>query len=604
MRLLFANVPARQGGRLPGKPEKSRVEKRSSTAVGLLPRRRAISNPESSSVLTTVKEGEEEKEDYYRRLLEPSTEFTESCYGEEEHTSVLLHAMRMQWKHGYTHVPSGFRRVTHGFGEILAGMQPAAAERCVELLLGGDGKRRRRKSGIRRGGSSENASSEEDDEEEELSILDPFCGGGTVPVVAMTNNVTAYGTDVSPLALHVCGHRVWVPENVQKEEEWLRARMSRIEAIIIAQSEEQENEDDSNTQQEEQQQQQQQQQQQRRRDLPGSFASIAVAVEKAILESDEEDGAGSSRGSDSSDRNNNSVDATTRKTALFFCLTEAERRHFVRQKRNKRKKRFGKRRASNGNGDRDDSYYSPLSFYQRCVDEYIFRVKDLHDAVNGKADVCIRKGDARFDDLVPKDKIGTISGILTSPPYPGVYDYVSFARKQRSRFRGVGTTTATSTTTTTTTTTGSGDSSETTKPEEESQLKPPTSYYVDAKVPSSNELDENGNRASWSDDFSSVNEFGAKRELRKDPSTFNDKWTQSQNQWLCNAYRTLKPSGRMLVMIGDGANVDALKSTVACAETAGFTLLASCSLALLRTMESTGTVYNGARKEHLILFEK
>jgi hypothetical protein len=25
---------------------------------------------------------------------------------------------------------------------------------------------------------------------------------------------------------------------------------------------------------------------------------------------------------------------------------------------------------------------------------------------------------------------------------------------------------------------------------------------------------------------------------------------------------------------------------------------------LLRTMETTGTVYNGARKEHLILFEK
>ena len=60
----------------------------------------------------------------------------------------------------------------------------------------------------------------------------------------------------------------------------------------------------------------------------------------------------------------------------------------------------------------------------------------------------------------------------------------------------------------------------------------------------------------------------------------------------------------MLVMIGDGANVDALKSTVVCAEQLGFTLVASCSLALLRTMESTGTVYNGARKEHLILFEK
>ena len=59
-----------------------------------------------------------------------------------------------------------------------------------------------------------------------------------------------------------------------------------------------------------------------------------------------------------------------------------------------------------------------------------------------------------------------------------------------------------------------------------------------------------------------ANEFGAKRELRKDPSAFNDKWTRSQTQWLKNAYKTLKPSGRMLVMIGDGANVNALRSTV------------------------------------------
>ena len=73
--------------------------------------------------------------EYYEHTKIPSTEFTETCHGPEEYTSVLLHAMRMQWKHGFTHVPNGFRRVTHGFGEILAGMQPAAAERCVELLL-------------------------------------------------------------------------------------------------------------------------------------------------------------------------------------------------------------------------------------------------------------------------------------------------------------------------------------------------------------------------------------------------------------------------------------------------------------------------------------
>ena len=96
-------------------------------------------------------------------------------------------------------------------------------------------------------------------------------------------------------------------------------------------------------------------------------------------------------------------------------------------------------------------------------------MKDLHDAVGGTADVVIRKGDARFDDLVPKDKIGTVSGILTSPPVPGVYDYVSFARKQRSRFR-VGSTA------------GNGRAITTTSEETES-LKPPTSYYVDAKSP-------------------------------------------------------------------------------------------------------------------------
>ena len=491
--------------------------------------------------------------EYYEHTKIPSTEFTETCHGPEKYTSILLHAMRMQWKHGFTHVPSGFRRVTHGFGEILAGMQPAAAERCVELLL--------------RRGEAEDDDHDNSKTKNKESVLDPFCGGGTVPIVAMTNGLIAYGTDVSPLALHVCGHRVWVPENVDEEETWLRERMKKIEAIIADEKDADENANPL-----------------------GSFASIAVAVEKAIsVESEDDESNSSSSGNES---NSNSIDSTTRKTALFFCLAEAERRHFVRQKRNKRKKRFGKRRAtSNGSkSDRDDSYYSPLSFYQRCVDEYIFRVKDLHDAVGGTADVVIRKGDARFDDLVPKDKIGTVSGILTSPPYPGVYDYVSFARKQRSRFR-VGSTA------------GNGRAITTTSEETES-LKPPTSYYVDAKVPDSNELDENGNRAPWSDDFSSANEFGAKRELRKDPSAFNDKWTQSQTQWLKNAYKTLKPSGRMLVMIGDGANVDALKSTVVCAEQLGFTLLASCSLALLRTMESTGTVYNGARKEHLILFEK
>lgn len=237
--------------------------------------------------------------EYYEHTKIPSTEFTETCHGPEEYTSVLLHAMRMQWKHGFTHVPNGFRRVTHGFGEILAGMQPAAAERCVELLL--------------RRGEAEDDDHDTSKTENKESVLDPFCGGGTVPVVAMTNGLIAYGTDVSPLALHVCGHRVWVPENVDEEETWLRERMKKIEAIVADEKDADENVNPL-----------------------GSFASIAVAVEKAIsVESEDDESNSSSSGNES---NSNSIDSTTRKTALFFCLAEAERRHFVRQKRNKRKK--------------------------------------------------------------------------------------------------------------------------------------------------------------------------------------------------------------------------------------------------------------------------
>ena len=132
----------------------------SSHRAARLPRRRsrnataraAISNPNATPT------EREEALDYYQRTQIPSSEFTETFHGPERYTSVLLHAMRMQWKHGFTHVPSGFRRVTHGFGEILAGMQPAAAERCVELLL-------------------ENFTSsegEDDNTHNKESILDPF----------------------------------------------------------------------------------------------------------------------------------------------------------------------------------------------------------------------------------------------------------------------------------------------------------------------------------------------------------------------------------------------------------------------------------------------
>jgi DNA modification methylase len=485
-----------------------------------------ITTTTTKSATTVLDTNIEEEAEYCSPLpsyLEKSKEkcsarelWKEEKEGSEVLADELLRVMRIQWRHGFTHVPSGYRKVTHGFGEILAGMQPAAADLAIDLL----------------------------ELEKGMSVLDPFVGGGTVCVCAMTKNLRAFGVDVSPLALHVCAHRVYVAEDVLQFDSFMRGRVLRVRELLLSSNSSSEDSNSSS--------------------LNNSFGSVAKALENAILEVQD-------------------LSSSIQTTALYFCLAEAERRHQIRLKRNKRKKKFGKRRTNNKNEkkeDDDDAYYSPLNFYERCVDEYISRIKDLHDAVDGDSSLAsIKRGDARFDMLVAdEDKMGKIDGILTSPPYPGVYDYVSFARRQRSRLR-VGSTI------------NNNNNSD---------------YYINAKVPE-NVTDEEGNRQLWDENFNSAHEFGSKRELRKDYSGFAESWSIAQTQWLQNVYRTVRPNARIIIMIGDGANINSLESTKLSARESGFEFLASCSLSIVNEIEGADgevRLYNAARKEHLILFQK
>ncbi len=71
------------------------------------------------------------------------------------------------------------QRATHGFHTYPAGLHPDAARRVVALVPG-------------------------------RSVLDPFCGGGTVLVEAMLQGRQAVGRDISPVALRVARGRTAV----------------------------------------------------------------------------------------------------------------------------------------------------------------------------------------------------------------------------------------------------------------------------------------------------------------------------------------------------------------------------------------------------------
>ena len=147
---------------------------------------RAVSESRASS--------ETQGESYLEMASRPSR-FQESSWGDPEAVEVLLQTMRIQWSHGYPDTPRGYDRLTHGFHEYPAGMQAAAADRCLDCLPG-------------------------------TSLLDPFCGSGTSVVVGMTRGYRGFGVDVSPLAAFVAAHRAWRPARGEETLDAMRETLA------------------------------------------------------------------------------------------------------------------------------------------------------------------------------------------------------------------------------------------------------------------------------------------------------------------------------------------------------------------------------------------
>ena len=170
---------------------------------------------------------------------------------------------------------------------------------------------------------------------------------------------------------------------------------------------------------------------------------------------------------------------------------------------------------------------------------------------------------------IPRD-VGPVDGVLTSPPYPGVYSYLDFT--------------------------------------------PPASGLA-AHV-------ESGyahTAATGSGPRTVAREIGSKAEkseLDADPAlgSFTDRWQADTVAWLEAATAVLRPSGRIAILIGDDSGINCLESITAAAATistkhaSSHTLhvigSASLSSQATRPWARQSSRGRGYRREHTILLER
>jgi DNA modification methylase len=214
------------------------------------------------------------------------------------------------------------------------------------------------------------------------TILDPFMGGGTVLVESMLAGRGAHGRDVNPLALEIgwARTRLWRPERI---DEW---RESALSVLSVARE------------------------QRGRTRLPDR----AYRSEKPWYD----------------------PPALMELWTLRDVIAGVEDASFKRLSRMCLSSLIVKasRQASDSvpKLDRNHQYIPKnrvLHWFERRIEEITGQLKSLGAAVPADARDTpnIRSADARTPDPVIA---GQIAAIVTSPPYPGVYDYVEHQRRR------------------------------------------------------------------------------------------------------------------------------------------------------------------------------
>jgi len=178
---------------------------------------------------------------------------------------------------------------------------------------------------------------------------------------------------------------------------------------------------------------------------------------------------------------------------------------------------------------------STAVLFHKKVRELGRRLAALEGAVTAGGTAAIRRGDARD----PVD--GPFEAALTSPPYPGVFDYLPLQELRR--------------------------------------------LWLGFE-------DGEGLRA----------EVGTRRSFRADRKRALAQWRGDTVAWMASVTRALRHGGRLAVVIGDGLvgdrAIDTLQSTTSAGEEAGLRVLASAS----GGRHDPGR--NAVRHEHILLLER
>ncbi|CAE7161621.1 unnamed protein product, partial [Symbiodinium pilosum] len=381
--------------------------------------------------------------------------------GPSEVTDLLADALRYQWLYGYPGVPDGEEQLTHGFFKYVASMQALTARQLLRL----------------------NPSAS--------SILDPFCGSGTVLIEAARAGRAATGSDASPLAAFVARHHTDV-EGVSLDE-------LRAQADVVA---------------------------------PANELELGWNDLRSRL---------------------GALPEGSVTSALWFCLLVALQRagdgdaayalsgskSFV---------------VSQSSEDPPQELAGPM--FVGTVQLYAAQLAALRASMPFPE--CLVRtglGDARLLKLSQP-----VDAVITSPPYPGVYNYANAALLTQSRLAGA-----------------LGASLELSQ------------FFGEAEDPARLTSNEIGSLAQRE-------KLG--RSIPADE--FRETWQKQQEEWLQAVWRNLVPGGTATLVIGDGSDLDNLASTKAAAEAVGFLVVGSATIRMASGMPRRFASKGMRRTEHVL----
>ncbi|CAE8740251.1 unnamed protein product, partial [Polarella glacialis] len=153
-----------------------------------------------------------------------------------------------------------------------------------------------------------------------------------------------------------------------------------------------------------------------------------------------------------------------------------------------------------------------------------------------------------------------VDAIISSPPYPGVYNYLAAAFEDQGMVVGAGTGLS-----------GAGQA--------------PAENAGGHDFLHSLSAFQGFDKEAMAEAFNPSQELGSKQLSRSSGSLqdFVEAWAVQQREWLSAAYGNLNPGGTATVMIGNGDDeeengIDCLESTLDAAKAVGFEVLATATI--------------------------